>query len=76
MSYLLIQSFRPGEITLEEANRLGYQLALNYRRQHQFIVATHIDKHHIHCHIEFNSTTLTAHKFNNYWNTYKTIRHQ
>ena len=76
ISYLLIQSFRPGEITPEEANRLGYQLALEFTGgQHQFIVATHIDKHHIHCHIEFNSTTLDCtHKFNNYWNTYKTIR--
>ena len=76
ISYLLIQSFRPGEITPKEANRLGYQLALEFTGgQHQFIVATHIDKHHIHCHIEFNSTTLDCtHKFNNYWNTYKTIQ--
>ena len=76
ISYLMIQSFKPGEITPEEANRLGYQLALEFTGgQHQFIVATHIDKHHIHCHIEFNSTALDCtHKFNNYWNTYKTIR--
>lgn len=33
------------------------------------------DRHHIHCHIEFNSTTLDCtHKFNNYKNTYRTIR--
>ena len=76
ISYLMIQSFKPGEITPEEANQLGYQLALEFTGgQHQFIVATHVDKHHIHCHIEFNSTTLDCtHKFNNYWNTYKTIR--
>lgn len=43
--------------------------------QHQFLVATHVDKKHIHCHIEFNSTTLDCtHKFNNYRNTYQTIR--
>lgn len=76
ISYLIIQSFKPGEITPEEANELGYQLALEFTGgQHQFIVATHTDRHHIHCHIEFNSTTLDCtHKFNNYWNTYKTIR--
>lgn len=59
ISYLIIQSFRPGEVTPEEANRLGYQLALEFTGgQHQFIVATHVDRHHIHSHIEFNSTAL------------------
>lgn len=43
ISYLLIQSFRLGEITPEEANRLGYQLALEFTGgQHQFIVAMRI----------------------------------
>lgn len=76
ISYLIIQSFKPGEITPEDANRLGYQLALEFTGgQHQFVVATHVDRKHIHCHIEFNSTTLDCtHKFNNYWNTYQTIQ--
>ena len=76
ISYLIIQSFKPGEITPEDANKLGYQLALEFTGgQHQFLVATHVDKKHIHCHIEFNSTTLDCtHKFNNYRNTYQTIR--
>ena len=59
ISYLIIQSFKPGEITPEDANKLGYQLALEFTGgQHQFLVATHVDKKHIHCHIEFNSTAL------------------
>ena len=76
ISYLIIQSFKPGEITPEDANKLGYQLALEFTGgKHQFLVATHVDKKHIHCHIEFNSTTLDCtHKFNNYRNTYQTIR--
>lgn len=76
ISYLIVQSFKPGEITPEDANKLGYKLAIEFTGgQHQFIVATHIDRHHIHCHIELNSTTLDCtHKFNNYWNTYKTIQ--
>ena len=76
ISYLIVQSFKPGEITPEDANKLGYQLALEFTGgQHQFLVATHVDKKHIHCHIEFNSTALDcSHKFNNYWNTYQTIR--
>lgn len=76
ISYLLIQSFKPGEITPEDATELGYQLAMEFTEgQHQFVVATHTDRHHIHCHIEFNSTTLDCtHKFNNYKDTYRTIR--
>ncbi len=54
ISYLIIQSFESGTITPEEANKLGYKLALEFiGGEHQFIVATHIDKKHIHNHIEF-----------------------
>lgn len=50
ISYLLIQSFKPGEITPEDATELGYQLAMEFTEgQHQFVVATHTDRHHIHC---------------------------
>ena len=76
ISYLLIQSFEPGTITPEDANRLGYKLALEFTGgEHQFIVATHVDKKHIHNHIEFNSTTLDcSHKFNNVRNSYIPLR--
>lgn len=30
ISYLIIQSFKPGEISPEDANKLGYQLAFSY----------------------------------------------
>lgn len=57
--YRVIQSFKPGEISPEEANRIGYELAMKFTKgQHQFVVATHVDKAHIHNHIEFNSTNL------------------
>ena len=37
----------------------GYELAMRFTKgQHAFIVATHVDKAHIHNHIIFNSTTL------------------
>ena len=59
ISYLIIQSFEPGTITPEDANKLGYKLAMEFTGgEHQFIVATHVDKKHIHNHIEFNSTAL------------------
>lgn len=66
--YRIIQSFKPGEITPEEANKIGYALAKKFTRgKHQFVVSTHIDKCHIHNHIEFNSTNLECDgKFNNF----------
>lgn len=59
IAYQIRQSFKPGEITAEEANRVGYELALTFTKgRHAFIVATHTDRAHIHNHIIFNSTSL------------------
>ena len=59
LAYHIRQAFKPGEITPELANKLGYELAMRFTKgRHAFIVATHIDKRHIHNHIIFNSTTL------------------
>jgi len=59
LAYHIRQAFKPGEITPELANKLGYELAMRFTRgRHAFIVATHIDKRHVHNHIIFNSTTL------------------
>ena len=59
IAYTIRQSFVPGEITPEEANRLGYELARRFTKgKHAFIICTHVDKAHIHNHIIWNSTTL------------------
>ena len=59
LAYHIRQSFKPGEITPELANKLGYELAMRFTHgRHAFLVATHIDKRHIHNHVVFNSTTL------------------
>ena len=59
IAYQVRQSFKPGEITAEDANRIGYELAMRFLKgQHAFIVATHNDKKHIHNHIIWNSTSL------------------
>ena len=59
IAYQIRQSFKPGEITAEEANRVGYELAMAFTKgRHAFIVATHTDRAHIHNHIIFNSTSL------------------
>ncbi len=69
--YRIIQSFKPGEISPEDANRLGYELAMRFTGgKHQFVVSTHTDKKHIHTHIEFNSTNLDCDgKFQNVKNS-------
>lgn len=69
IAYHLRQSFVPGEITPEEANRLGCELARRFTKgKHAFIVCTHIDKKHIHNHIIFDATALDyQRKFRNFW---------
>ena len=68
LCYQIRQSFKPGEITPEEANRVGYEFAERFLKgRHAFFVATHTDKKHIHNHIIWNSTTLDCkHKFRDF----------
>ena len=68
IAYQLRQSFAPGEITPEEANRVGYETAMRFLKgRHAFIVATHIDKDHVHNHIVFSSVALNGErKFRNF----------
>ena len=68
IAYQVRQSFKPGEITPEEANRVGYEFAERFLKgRHAFFVATHTDKKHIHNHIIWNSTTLDCkHKFRDF----------
>ncbi len=59
IAYQIRQSFRPGEITAEEANKVGYELAMRFTKgKHAFVVATHTDRQHIHNHVIFNSMAL------------------
>ena len=59
IAYHTRQSFKPGEITPEEANAIGYELAMRFTKgRHAFIVCTHTDRAHVHNHVVWNSTTL------------------
>ena len=63
IAYQVRQSFKPGEVTPEQANQIGYEFARRFLKgEHAFIVATHTDKHHIHNHIIWNSTSLDCQK--------------
>ena len=69
IAYQIRQSFKPGEITAEEANKVGYELAMRFTKgKCAFIVATHTDREHIHNHIIYNSTALdSTRKFRDFW---------
>ena len=63
IAYQIRQSFRPGEISAEEANKVGYELAMRFTKgKYAFVVATHTDRQHIHNHVIFNSTALDGTK--------------
>ena len=76
IAYQVRQSFKPGEITLEEANRVGYEFAERFLKGNfAFIVSTHTDKAHIHNHIIWNSTTLDCkHKFRDFFRSGRAVR--
>ncbi len=74
--YQIRQSFKPGEIAPELAQKIGYELAMRFTKgRHQFVVTTHIDHAHIHNHIIFNATSIDGtHKFRNFMGSSKAIR--
>ena len=76
IAYHLRQSFVPGEITPEEANRLGQELARRFTKgNHAFIVCTHIDKAHVHNHIIWNAVNLDCdRKFRNFLGSTRAVR--
>ncbi len=52
IGYHIRQAFKPGEITPEEANRIGNELASKISNdEYSYVVATHTDRKHIHNHI-------------------------
>lgn len=62
-SWMIIQSFMPGEVSAEEAHQIGDELAKYYlKEEHQYVLTTHIDKEHYHNHIVFNATNFVTGK--------------
>lgn len=63
------QSFKPGEVTPEEAHKIGVELAQNlWGSDYEVIVCTHIDKEHIHNHFVINSVSFrTGRKLDAKW---------
>lgn len=60
----VIQSFKPGEITPEMANKVGRDLAKELAKGHEVLIYTHADTKHIHNHIVINSVNFEdGHKY-------------
>lgn len=59
VAYHAYQSFKPGEVTPDEAHAIGVQLAEElWGDRFQVVVATHLDHEHLHNHIIINSVSF------------------
>ena len=63
LAHHLIQSFAPGEASYEQAHEIGKQLAdAVLGGKYEYVVATHVNKGHLHNHIIFCAVDFAAHK--------------
>lgn len=60
----LIQSFSPeDDLTPEQIHEIGRQTILEFTGgEHEFVIATHVDRGHVHNHIIFNTTNVMTGK--------------
>lgn len=66
LAHHIIQSFSPEDnLTPEEVHEIGRKTVLELTGgEHEFVIATHLDKNHMHNHIIFNTTNnVTLKKF-------------
>ena len=75
-AFHLIQAFMPGEISYDEAHRIGVELADKLLEgKYSYIVSTHTDKGHVHNHIIFCAADNVNHeKYHDCKQTYRGIR--
>ena len=78
LAHNLIQSFVPEEVSFEEAHQVGIELCDKILEgRYEYVLATHIDKDHIHNHIIFNSIDVDEGKvYHSYYGSYMNIRNQ
>lgn len=59
LGYHFIQSFKPGEVTPEQAHAIGVEFAQRlFGDRYEVVIGTHLDKHHLHNHLVVNSVSL------------------
>lgn len=70
LGYHLIHSYAPGEVTPEQAHVAGVEFARRLLGdRYEAVIATHVDRGHLHCHILFNSVSFVDGK--KYRNSFK-----
>ena len=58
LGYHFIQSFKPGEVTAEQAHEIGIEFAREcFGERFEVVIGTHLDKAHYHNHIVINSVS-------------------
>ncbi len=73
--YHLIQSFKPGEVSPEQAFEIAQELVQEVIPDHEAVIGVHVDREHIHAHIVFNSVAWTSgEKYNSTKESYYAIR--
>ncbi len=70
LGYHLIHSYAPREVTPEQAHAAGVEFARRLLGdRYEAVIATHVDREHLHCHILFNSVSFVDGK--KYRNSFK-----
>ena len=74
--YHIIQSFKPGEITPEQALEIATEFAKEHLPGYETVIGVHVDREHIHAHLVFNSVNAdTGEKYHsNAQSYYQQIR--
>ena len=78
LAHHLIQSFVPEEVSFEEAHQVGIELCEKILEgKYEYVLATHINKDHIHNHIIFNFIDVDEGEiYHSYYGSYMNIRNQ
>ena len=76
MYYHIIQSFKPGEVTPEQALEIATEFAKEHLPGYETVIGVHVDREHIHAHLVFNSVNAdTGEKYHsNAQSYYQQIR--
>ena len=76
MYYHIIQSFKPGEVTPEQALEIATEFAKEHLPGYEIVIGVHVDREHIHAHLVFNSVNAdTGEKYHsNAQSYYQQIR--
>ncbi len=74
IAYHAYQSFAPGEVDAETAHKIGVQLATELWGNFPVVVATHLDRGHLHNHFALGATAFDYSRYHDCKATYRRLR--